>query len=37
MRGNEGCVVVYEKLTLPETMLKKLTLSEAVLFLLRHR
>ena len=24
MRRNEGCVVVYEKLTLPETMLKKL-------------
>ena len=25
MRGKEGCVVVYEKLTLPETMLKKLS------------
>ena len=25
MRGNEGCVVVYKKLTLPETMLKKLS------------
>ena len=25
MRGNQGCVVVYEKLTLPETMVKKLS------------